>query len=938
MEWVKNSVVAPSYNLNYNALNLVPLLVYCRFHPLLRKRSIFTMIENFPFVINSTFSMKNFGLDVFIIIVIPKPYLKDVISLFDKLEDSGYIISHNYMRQEYVLMNANLNYYREYMRKNILANPQSSLYTKKHEVETKIEYGNKFFNPELNLLDFLILDRIQWFSVTGLGFERRDDVLRSIKQDLINENTSERAIIKDLKYELEYINESEDLKNGIIQFLKKNEKFGFFYIKQMLEEFNVLTVLIENYLNKNIEVNSIAKFQEILKNGHISHLLEKNNLLKNSLVKKTLINEVLNQYFNSKTAYKHYIERLERINRIFALFTNLKIFSINSIKRILMNHKLLKQVFESKEQKLKNEYEKYRTYQITTNKIDEVLDKFLDINPPIIVPKLVKTLPSLHSINDYCIMFMVESPENLNKLKNLKNIFPLFDIRINRNERIINIEIFLPYLTNYEKGELFSIFYNTFQRDIIFAHSLQYSGYFPAFSIKNFYDYNKKEFFYTKDLFTEYLKYTKEVFGNVSKSIKIIPFKSQEIFWSKNKDITKLVKIVNSRYKSENYNYSKIYLNKLTSFNYKIQELLLNRVYYNEIKNEFFFKNYVKSIRIIPAFHVFGFSQYYLYLYPSDMNRIDLKLLLLNSFQKIRCANSIDKSKLFLIKYIMPYNRPNKSYLNRIVKSDKIIREYCLFTVKKLYVIIQFDRNLDSKGWSYSIEKFKSYLQNVLFNTNYKIQIPRINEFEIELKSITSYFHPNSSEFQDLSMIYGIKSSDIRSYIGSQKSNFTNATNKLLKKGLIFPYLKLKNLNLHNKILIILPNVKPEFNIKILKIFYYFNYGFIYKIQGEYFIQGLPKEIKFKNGFMIKLYLPMFKHHEFMKFFDLLFDFLEIKNYLILSDLVDGKEVLRSIYKNLDFLDLYNPLRNLKWNENDKIWMNYKLYTQNFKKIYPELL
>lgn len=88
---------------------------------------------------------------------------------------------------------------------------------------------------------------------------------------------------------------------------------------------------------------------------------------------------------------------------------------------------------------------------------------------------------------------------------------------------------------------------------------------------------------------------------------------------------------------------------------------------------------------------------------------------------------------------------------------------------------------------------------------------------------------------------------------------------------------------------------------------------------------------------MIKLYLPLFKHHEFGDLFDLLFDYLDIENYLILSDLIDGKELLKSVFNNLDFLDLYNPLRNLKWNENDKIWMNYKLFTQNFEKIYPAL-
>ena len=33
-----------------------------------------------------------------------------------------------------------------------------------------------------------------------------------------------------------------------------------------------------------------------------------------------------------------------------------------------------------------------------------------------------------------------------------------------------------------------------------------------------------------------------------------------------------------------------------------------------------------------------------------------------------------------------------------------------------------------------------------------------------------------------------------------------------------------------------------------------------------------------------------------------------------------------------------NPITNLKWNEKDKIWMNHKLYTEKFEKIYPDLI
>ena len=83
--------------------------------------------------------------------------------------------------------------------------------------------------------------------------------------------------------------------------------------------------------------------------------------------------------------------------------------------------------------------------------------------------------------------------------------------------------------------------------------------------------------------------------------------------------------------------------------------------------------------------------------------------------------------------------------------------------------------------------------------------------------------------------------------------------------------------------------------------------------------------------------MPQYELDEFLRLFDLLFEYLEIKDYIILTDLTNGKSLLKGIYGSLNFLESFNPLVNLKWNEKDKIWMNHKLYTEKFKKIYPDL-
>ena len=94
----------------------------------------------------------------------------------------------------------------------------------------------------------------------------------------------------------------------------------------------------------------------------------------------------------------------------------------------------------------------------------------------------------------------------------------------------------------------------------------------------------------------------------------------------------------------------------------------------------------------------------------------------------------------------------------------------------------------------------------------------------------------------------------------------------------------------------------------------------------------------FENGLLIEIWFPQCEMDEFIEIFNLLFEYFKVKHYLILSDLVEGNTLLRSSYKNFDFLKKYNPLKNLIWNEKDKIWMNHKLFTEKFEKIYPKLI
>ena len=273
-----------------------------------------------------------------------------------------------------------------------------------------------------------------------------------------------------------------------------------------------------------------------------------------------------------------------------------------------------------------------------------------------------------------------------------------------------------------------------------------------------------------------------------------------------------------------------------------------------------------------------------------------------------------------------------------MIKTRRSISEYCLFFKKKIYEIIHFNRNLRKDGWDYSAIRFKSFAQKVLFNPVYDLDTSFIREYDLDSSPESEIYGPNTSEFNSLSQIYDRHPVDIKSYLGTIKSTTIRNLRDCTKKGLIFPYLSINNLTFQEKISIVLPHVRKELNDKLIKVFSFFNRCHIYEIEGNVCIYGFEDIQSFENGLLIEIWFPKCELDEFMEVFDFIFEYCKIKHYLILTDLVDGKHLITSTFGDLAFLDLYNPLKNLIWNEKDKIWMNHKLYTSKFEPIYPDLL
>ena len=934
MQWIKNfSSISPSYKINWPSLNILSINCCIKFNPIIRRIEILKFINELPFFVLLKESRNSFGFEIDGYFVLPQIYIDDLKIYLEKFRDNGYALHIKLTIVEKSEAFVNLNYFREYHDKKTIVNRNHKFYDRKYELDFSIAYSKEVIMPSLSLLDWLIIDRIRYFSQTGFNFERRAGAIKLLKTDLINEIISQRKFITDLKTNLLIIHSSLKLRNNFLEFLKTNESFGFFYIRNMLNDYTFTLNLIKDILTRNPSINSVFKFREYFKKQGVSNSIENNITFKNSTIKKAIFNHFLPLYFESKENFEEEISKYTSFFKVISSCYDLKIFNLQSIRTIVKDSSLINTIYKSKEDKLMSSYESYQLSDLTYKLIEEKLDYYLNSKPPVIKPNLIGNI-----IVSMVQVFIVLLKNNEETIENLKKISFISKRMWSSSGEILNIVLLIPYLSSSEKRTFISLLINIFKENLISIKRYLWSHFQQAFSRKDFYDLEQKEFFYTKDLFRQFFLNVRSILGEVQKPLSETQTIQQNIFWSKEEDISHLIKSVEDRIRGEHVDLSVDKLNDLVEFNNKLKENLLNLSKFKESQEKFFFKNYIKSINFIPSFQKFGMNQYFLYFYPTDINQIDFKLLMNNSFQSISYPAQIDNSNSFLCQYIFPLRNPGISpYLNWLTKSKKIVREYCLFFVKKLYQILHFNYNLSSDGWDLDPNRFKIYFQNILFNPDYKVQIPDMKEFNIGDLNVSDYFGPDSLEFKALSQIYNRQSLDIKSYLTRRYFTLINHITELLKKRLIFPYISVKNLDLIEEITIILPNVKQELNETIIKIFSFFNVGFIYEVEGEYYIHGFDEVIKFENGLMIKLRLPDCQLDEFEKLFDLIFEYLEIDHYLVLNDLVDGENLIRSTFKELKFLETYNPLTNLIWNEKDKKWRNHKLFNENFEPVYPNL-
>ncbi len=944
MKQIKHTTISPAYRTNWGLLGIDVVLLVVKFNPALKPSLVEKIVQNWGFAYSVRRFHFSISSEMIIGFFLPREYYRDLNGYFYQLKELGYVLSFSTGKYQNNTTTINLNRYRDLNDRNGLINPNNSRYDSKYVFSMGLNYqigAEKTISP--SIVDFLIMDRIRMFSITGLGFERRAEQLHVLNNDLKKEISNQLGLLKRFEKNFLEIVKSEGIKKRFAEFIEAHRSDGFFHVRDVLS-----TLLIGLKFVKNLEslypgFKSVSQLQILLRANKLSSRFEENLIFTNKNLKKMLTRKFIPLYFQSKTKFKEMLNEYQIFYDVLDACSELKLFDLGKILNLINDLSLTKRVLKVKKERIEKYYLKYDNYSFTEKKFDELLESLLNEDPPVIAPNIFSTLPKKAST----IYIGVFTPKNSDKFEEkLRSLEPYFEsnqkIKLydsELNNTFFLIYFFVPFMTLSERLLFTSIVSDLFSDELRFFKICRGYPLTPIVTLRDHYNFEEDCFFYTKDYFKHQLLYAKKTLGDLhyyrkSKELRVSPRRSQA-FYLKDSSLESLAKVMRRRFKNAKSSVDKNLLERAIKLDLNLKQKLLQQVDFIALRNEEFYKTYVKSIKFLPLFSYFGLSQYYLYIYPTDLSRVDFTSLLTNSFQSVKYNLGFDASRPFLIKYLFPFRNPNMTYVNRIAKTEKIVREYCAFAVKKAYQVLHADNNLPSDNWSVDPKKFEIYAQNVLFNPNYSVQLS-LKEFDLWKIPTERALGPKTYEFKHLSEIYSRKSIDLYSPVFSNKK-LTGRVRELLERGLLFPYLKLKNLGLYEKLYVIIPKVNSEANEKLLTLFRYFNYCFIYEIEGETFINGLDDVIRFNEGLFVKLYLPNCNVGQIEQLFRQIFQVLEIEHYVILENMVKNREFLKSVYGDLNFLKDYNPLLNLKWSPKDQKWLNRKLYDQEFKPVYPDL-
>ena len=936
-ELSRHSICAPNYKIDWNTLGSSVYMIYFRFHPTLNWNTILNFLNNLPFFLMPRYDALGFSRDVIGYFNIPNNYVRDLKVYFHNLEEIGYFIEvnlYNLVDSNYIL---NLNYFRAEFENRRFISSNTKNFRKDFVLKSSFKYSRKRIVQNLSLLDFLILDRAKNTSFTGFGFERRESTLSDLKTDLLNEISRQSILLGKLSSILTEIQANNNLKNEIINYLTRNKKFGFFVNKHKIKNIYKLSKLIPE-LSKTIKtIPNKEKLHDILRSSQFSLNIEDKLILKDKEIIKLVFVDILKLYNNSIKQYQYRLQVLNLLEEYFSICDEMMIIDIDNMIKIIQDPEVSSQIYRLKKQKIEEIYNDAEIREISSVQVENTLEKFSNTNPAVLYPNLINSIPPIFFVQQYILLILKYSPKSMKKVEELGQSVPYVfyhEMKSDKLGHFIYFEFGIPQLDLKERFQVISLIKNLFKNEEIMINRFLHPGIYALYSRKKFYDFIDKSFFYVPSLFNQKLLQTKTIFGDSLKSYNEEGTDLCDFLWSPEKDFLTFYEKVNRRIylKPEKINVEDIA--KLEQFYQDLAKILINQDLYNQIKNENFFSDYIESIKFKPILPKFGLENYYLYLRPIDLNDIDFKLLLINTFQYLKFTSPKHNIISFFIKYIFPKGAPNKSYLNWLILSKRNAAEYCIFSIKKKMFYIDLSNYFREKGFKLNSTNFNLHAQKVVSGfKNTQVKISNIIENDHHGTNLT----PLSREFKDLNKIYRLKSLDLKKILSTKRgSKLEEIAIDLASKSLIVPYLKFKNLQLYDDLKIIILDLNNKKIEILIELFKFFNYAEVSIIEGEYFLHSFLDIKRFDLGLFIKIKFPSVEISPFVDTMIKIFEILEIDMYLFLTELYNGKRMIKELYKDLN-LDKYNPLLNLNWSELDKKWINNKLFKEGFEPNYNPL-
>ena len=952
----RHSICAPIYKIDWNTVNLSYFMIYIQFHPATEWKHISEFISNLPFLLNPRSSTLGFSRELVGYFVIPVEYEKDLAYTLDLFQQRGYIVDCMLFSIEDIDYNVNLNYFREIVDESQFFNPKNPSYKENFELNLHIEYSKKRSSIQLSLLDFLILDRAKNISFTGFGFERRESTLSDLKIDLLNEISRQYKLIKSLEKAIIYFQNNLEVKSSFVEFLNQNKSLGFFFVKKKLENILTIAKLVPKVVASNPRIRDINEFKNILVHDKNLGSLDIKIILNDKQLLSILFYELLPLFTKSKKSYKNELTKYANYDEFFQICSEMKIFNIYNMLEMIKNFSTILKIYKVKQNKLNLIYDESQLQEISSNDVEARLEEFATSNPPIIHPSLIESIVPIFFTKQFFILILKYSESVISQLKSMRSYFPLslFHRIISQDHEYVFCEFGIPNLNLKERYQLLSIINNKFGKNLIIGNRFINPGVYRVFSRRDFYDFINKKFHYTSDLFEQFNIYILQLLGKDIPELEKGSFSLYESLWTKEKNLSKLVDRINMKRYSEGSKFSPKELNELYKFHIDLDNIIISDAKYNQVKNAPFFKDYVKEIRFKPIWRRFKLEEYHLYFESSNFENLEnlfsedgvltseeiqsnlIKLLLINTFKSIKFIPRSKRQVAFYIKYLFPAEKPNKAFINWLILSKKIVNSYVLFSIKKTYNILDFSKNIYTDGWNLDFNQFNTHISKILFDKSYKPQIIKEKVINYDIP-IDQDFSPSSKYFRNLLQIYKRKPINLKKFLKTKKgATVENIIINLLKNGLISTCLKPKNLQLRNKLIIIIPDVNERQKTILLNVFRYFNVLKISEIEGEYFIHSFLEKKNFTQGLFIKLSIPNVEISPYFQRFSKVFEYLELKYYLMTTELYSGLNLIKKIY-DID-LDSYNPLNNLTWNELDKKWKNHKLFIKGFKPVYPNLI